>query len=70
MVIFVITGTSDELKKICTSQFFFGPSTSGRARDVFPIWPLPPLPLGWSRGKNIGKVKTEYKLLMINGTIT
>ena len=37
MVIFVITGTSDELKKICTSQFFFGPSTSGMARDVFPM---------------------------------
>ena len=35
MVIFVITGTSDELKEICTCQFFFGPSTSGGARDVF-----------------------------------
>ena len=68
MVIFVITGTSDELKEICTSHFFFGPSASGEASDVFPTPSATP---GLVKGKKIiGKVKTEYKLPMINGTIT
>ena len=60
MVIFVITGTSDELKEICTSHFFFldyqqvaGLGTSS---------PLPPLPLGWSRGKNHRKSENGVQI--------